>query len=92
MTELKPLATIDEAWAENGRLWAESSRLRAESRRLWTESYRLWAESDRLRAESGRLWDEADQILVVTAQALYGKDVAIDWIKRTASPKKGERP
>ena len=92
LPEIKPLATMEEAWAEKDRLWAEADRRLAESygrlaesSRLLAKSWHLWAEGDRLRAES-------DQVVRATAEAIYGKDVAIDWIKRTASPKKGERP
>ena len=49
--------------------WAESDRLEAESYRLWAESYRLEAEST--------------SVVVLTAQALYGKDVQIDWSTRS---------
>ena len=32
---IKPLATMEEAWAEHERLWDESDRLWAEHERLW---------------------------------------------------------
>lgn len=97
---IAPKATMEEAWAEGDRLWAEVTRLRAEGDRLWEEGTRLWAEVTRLRTEGDRLWAEGERlraegdllraegklVVILTAQALYGKDVQIDWGKRTATP------
>ena len=71
----QPLATMEEAWAEGDRLEAEGHRLWTEGNRLWAEGHRLWAEANRLRAE-GHL------VVTITAQALYGKNVKIDWSAR----------
>ena len=49
LSSIKPLATMEQAWAEY----------------------------DRLRAEG-------DQVVILTAQALYGKDFFINWRERTA--------
>lgn len=70
----QPLSTMEEAWAEAKRLWAENDR--------------LGAESNRLRADGDRLWDEGYQVVVSMAQALYGKDVVIDWKAQTVRAKK----
>lgn len=71
--KVQTFPTMEEAWAE-------SARLEAKGNRLWDESLRLWPEAD-------HLWAEADQVVIATAEALFGKDAVIDWEKRTVTRK-----
>ena len=72
---IQPRTTMEEAWAE--------------SHRLWVESDRLLFESDRQRLESDYLRAKSRLVIILTAQALYGPGVLIDWVARTITPTKG---
>ena len=68
---VKPLAFMEDAWAEHDRKQAESDRKQTES--------------DRKQAESDRLWNESYDVVTLTALALHGEGVTIDWTQHTVT-------
>ena len=74
-------------WAEGERLIGEGYLLKTKAERECrkAEGKRLRAKGDRLLAEGECRKAEGILVVLVTAQALYGLDVVINWEKRTTS-------
>ena len=75
LPEMKPLATMEEAWVERDRLVTEGWHLMAKGRLLM-------AKAESLMDEGNRRLGVGERVITRTAQALFGPDAAIDWVSR----------
>ena len=84
---IKPMATMEAAWAKFDRLRSASARVVDKNNRLREKARRLRTERARLNTEYLRLYNESHMVVIRTAEKLRGEGASVNWDNRTVEVK-----